>query len=49
MLEVYRSIWPWRKRWHVYDVDTGGTRWVASFLHEADAIRWVDSLYRDDQ
>lgn len=47
MLEIFKS--KWRNRWHVYDVDTGGTVWVASFRHEEDAMAWVRAFYNDDQ
>lgn len=46
MMEVYKGWWG---RWHVYEVDTGGTAWVASFRHEMDAINWVRNFYNEDQ
>ena len=47
MLQVVKSRW--RDRWHVYDIDTGGTIWLASFQHERDAVLWVRRHYADDQ
>lgn len=35
MLQIMKSRW--RNRWHVYEVDTGGTIWLATFRHAADA------------
>lgn len=47
MLQVMKSRW--RDRWHVYEVDTGGTVWLATFLRPTDAIEWVRHHYSDDQ
>jgi hypothetical protein len=47
MLQVWKSFW--RDRWHVYEVDTGGTAWLATFRHPTDAIEWVRRHYADVQ
>ncbi len=46
MLHVIKSRW--RNRWHVYDVDTGGIAWVATFRQETDAYDWVRKHYSLD-
>ena len=46
MLQVFKSRW--RNRWNVYEVDTGGCAWLASFRSEEAAVSWVHRYY-DDQ
>lgn len=46
MLHVIKSRW--RNRWHIYEIDTGGTAWVATFLYERDAQEWVRRFYEDN-
>src|ERR1700761_945560 len=41
MIKVFRSTW--RNRWHVYEVDTGGKVWLASFRSARAAYDWANS------
>jgi hypothetical protein len=43
MLHVIKSLW--RDRWYVYEIDTGGWAWLATFRRKADAFEWVQSYY----
>lgn len=45
MLHVIKSRW--RDRWHVYEIDTGGSIWLATFRNPDDAIGWVRRHYED--
>lgn len=47
MLHVIKSRW--RNRWHVWEIDTGGSIWLATFRNAADACAWVRRHYEDDQ
>lgn len=44
MLQVISSR-IWRNRWYVYEVDTGGKAWLATFRNAADAADWVRRYY----
>ena len=47
MLRVVKSRW--RDRWHVYEIDTGGSVWLATFRQEEEAVAWIDWIYSKDQ
>lgn len=47
MLHVIKSRW--RACWHVYEIDTGGSIWLATFRDCADAASWVRRHYEDVQ
>lgn len=47
MLHVIKSRW--RDRWHVWEIDTGGRVWLATFRNHADAYAWVRRHYEDDE
>lgn len=47
MLQVVKSRW--RNRWHIYEVDTGGRAWLASFRNVDDAADWVRWHYEANQ
>lgn len=42
MYQVFKSRW--LNRWHVYEVDTGGRAWLATFNDAADAAEWARFL-----
>lgn len=45
MLHIIKSYW--RNRWHVYEIDTGGKVWLATFGSQSDACAWVAAHYTD--
>jgi len=47
MLHVVKARW--RNRWHVYEIDTGGMVWLATFRNADDAEDWVLRQYEDEQ
>jgi hypothetical protein len=47
VLRVTKSRW--FDRWHVYDIDTGGKVWLATFRRYADAADWISNYYADHQ
>lgn len=47
MLQVVKHRW--RNRWHVYEVDTGGRAWLATFRNASDAADWVRRVYDANQ
>ena len=45
MLQVFKSCW--RNRWHVYEVDTGGKVWLATFASKQSAYDWLRAHYQN--
>lgn len=47
MLHVVKSRW--LSRWHVYEIDTGGKAWLATFRFGEHAEDFVNAYYADHQ